>query len=120
MISIPAETVGVYMTPSASGWNNLSDERAKENWIDLENAIESIKQIRTGTFSWVADKSLPRDVGLIAQDVLNVLPEAVDTSNPEQLGLRYTHVVPLLLAALKEQQKMLETLEAKVAALEAK
>jgi hypothetical protein len=117
-ISNPAETVGVYMTPSASGWNNLSDERAKENWIDLENAVQSIKQIRTGTFSWVADKSLPRDVGLIAQDVLSVLPEAVDTSNPDQLGVRYTHVVPLLLAALKEQQKIIETLEIRLTTLE--
>jgi hypothetical protein len=55
---------------------------------------------------------------LIAQDVEAVLPEAVESSNPDELGLRYTEVIPLLVAALKEAKERIETLEAKVAALE--
>ena len=46
-----------------------------------------------------------------AQDVQKVLPEAVDMTNNEKLGLSYTDVIPLLVAAIQE-------LSAKVAALE--
>ena len=49
-----------------------------------------------------------------------VLPEAVDQEGDEigTLSLRYTEVIPLLVAALKESKERIETLEAKVAALE--
>lgn len=113
LISNNSETVGVYMTPSASGWNNLSDERAKENWVELTDATEKISSLRAGTFTWVKDSSLPRDVGVIAQDVLAVLPEAVDTSNPDEYGVRYTHLVPLLIKAIQELTERVAQLEAK-------
>ena len=112
MIANNTETVGVYMTPSASGWNNLSDERAKKDWVELTDALSKIATLRAGTFTWVKDETLPRDVGVIAQDVLGVLPEAVTTSDPEAYGVRYTHLVPLLIKAIQE-------LTTRVAALEA-
>jgi hypothetical protein len=105
MISNPSETIGVYMTPSASGWNNLSDERAKENWEELSDAISKVMTLRAGTHSWKKDATLPRDVGVIAQDVLAVLPEAVSTGDPENFGVRYTHLVPLLIKAIQELKK---------------
>ena len=114
MIANPSETVGVYMTPSASGWNNLSDERAKENWVELTNALENVNTLRAGTHSWVKDKTLPRDVGLIAQDILKVLPEAVDTSDPDNFGVRYTHVIPILVKAIQELSAQVTALQTKV------
>jgi hypothetical protein len=105
MIANPSETVGVYMTPSASGWNNLSDERAKENWEELSDAVSKIMTLRAGTHTWKKDLTLPRDVGVIAQDVLAVLPEAVSTGDPENFGVRYTHLVPLLIKAIQELKK---------------
>ena len=114
MISNSSETVGVYMTPSASGWNNLSDERAKENWVELTNALENVNTLRAGTHTWIKDKTLPRDVGLIAQDVLKVLPEAVDTSDPDNFGVRYTHLVPMLVKAIQELSAEVTALKAKV------
>ena len=105
MISNPSETVGVYMTPAASGWNNLSDERAKENWEELTGAVDKVMTLRAGTHTWKKDTTLPRDVGVIAQDVLAVLPEAVSTGDPENLGIRYTHLVPLLIKAIQELKK---------------
>ncbi len=116
-ISNGAETVGVYMTPSASGWNNLSDERFKENWTELTDAANKIKTLRAGTFTWIADPSLPQDVGLIAQDVQLVLPEAVDDTDPDRLGVRYSATIPLLVKALQEALARIEVLEAQVAAL---
>ena len=118
MISNPAETVGVYMTPGASGWNNLSDERFKTNWVELTNALSGVMSLRAGTFNWVKDPTLPRDVGVIAQDVLQVLPEAVNTIDPDELGVRYTHLVPMLIKAIQEQQALITQLTARITALE--
>jgi Chaperone of endosialidase len=115
MISNPAETVGVYMTPSASGWNNLSDERAKENWLPITDAVVKLNALDVGTFSWVKDPTLPRDVGVKAQQVLTVQPEAVDTSNPEAFGVRYTHLVPILIKAVQELSARITELEAHIA-----
>ena len=55
---------------------------------------------------------------LIAQDVKSVLPEAVDDSDADNLSLRYTDVIPLLVASIKELKTKVETLETKVATLE--
>jgi hypothetical protein len=61
---------------------------------------------------------------LFAQDVQKVLPEAVsvaDKKSPEQyLGLAYTQVIPLLVAAIQEQQALITSLTDRIAALEAK
>jgi hypothetical protein len=111
MISNDSETVGVYMTPAASGWNNLSDERAKENWEELTGAVDKVMTLRAGTHSWKKDASLPRDVGVIAQDVLAILPEAVSTEDPDNLGIRYTHLVPLLIKAIQELKQEIDSLK---------
>lgn len=119
-ISNSTETVGVYMTTIASGFVNLSDERFKENIEPIENAVAKVDTLRAVRFTWKADPTLPADVGVIAQDVLKVLPEAVDTSDPEKFGVRYTHMVPLLIAAIKELSATNASLLARIEALEAK
>jgi hypothetical protein len=51
-----------------------------------------------------------------------VLPEAVDVKDDEigTLGVRYTDTIPLLVAAIKEQQATITALTTRIAALEAK
>lgn len=120
MISNSAETVGVYMTTIASGWNNLSDERFKTNLTPITDAVAKVDALRAVTYKWLADSTLPEDVGLIAQDVLAVLPQAVDQSDPDKLGLRYTAIIPLLVAAVKELSATNAALLARITALEAK
>jgi hypothetical protein len=50
---------------------------------------------------------------LIAQDVQKVLPEAVSTDADGTLSLRYTEVIPLMVAAIQELTTRLATLENK-------
>lgn len=119
-ISNGTESVGVYMTTTASGWNNLSDERFKTNLTPITGAVAKIDTLRAVTYKWLADSTLPEDVGLIAQDVLAVLPQAVDQSDPDKLGLRYSAMIPLLVAAVKELSATNATLLARIEALEAK
>jgi hypothetical protein len=57
---------------------------------------------------------------LIAQDVQAVLPEAVDASNPDALSLRYTEIIPLLTAAIQEQQAIIVSMREELDALKTK
>jgi len=107
---------GVYLTSAGTSWTGYSDERLKTNLVEIENGLQKVGQLRAVTGRFKKD---PEDVSrsfLIAQDVQAVLPEAVDTSNPDALGLSYTDVIPLLVAALKESKERIEALEAEVAA----
>ena len=80
-----------------------------KNTGDVKNAKGSAK---------VGDDVGVRRSFLIAQDVKSVLPEAVDDSDADNLSLRYTDVIPLLVASIKELKTKVETLETKVATLE--
>ena len=55
---------------------------------------------------------------MIAQEVQAVLPEAVHQQNDElgTLGVAYTDVIPLLVAAIKEQQAVITDMQAKLKA----
>jgi len=115
---------GVLLDNAATSWTSGSDERDKENLVDLTNGITKIKALRTviGNYIWQPDV---KHAFLIAQDVQNVLPEAVSVMNKDaktedqRLGIRYTEVMPLITKALQEAIGKIETLETKVAALEA-
>jgi len=108
-------------------YNATSDRRLKENIQDLTNGIETIKQLRPRTFEWITneDKTFPAQ-GFIADEVDNIIPELVngeanavdEDGNPAYQNMDYSKIVPLLTAALQEAIAKIETLEAKVTALE--
>jgi len=114
---------GVLIDNGATSWTSASDERQKENLVEITDAITKIKSLRTviGNYTWQPDT---KHAFLIAQDVQTVLPEAVSvinksaTTDEQRLGIRYTEVIPLLTAALKEALEKIESLEARVTTLE--
>ena len=110
---------GVQVTAGATAWSSFSDERNKTQLKPFENAVEKVCTLRTGTGRYLTDAESVSRSFLIAQDVQKVLPEAVDVSEDEQgtLALRYTDVIPLLVAAIQEQQEQINELKAEVAAL---
>ncbi len=110
--------VGVALGRSATSWSTYSDERGKANLIPIEDGLFKVGTLRAVTGHYVEDSEQTSRSFLIAQDVQAVLPEAVDVGNPDKLGLRYTEVIPLLVAALKESKERIEALEAAVAALQ--
>jgi len=115
---------GVKIDNAATSWTSASDERDKENLVEITDATTKVKSLRTviGNYTWKPDV---KHAFFIAQDVQSVLPEAVSVldksaeTEDQRLGIRYTEVMPLLTAALKEAIAKIETLETKVAALEA-
>jgi len=105
---------GVYLASSGAAWVAVSDERKKENLIPIANAITKVSSLRAVTGNYIADPDKKSKAFLIAQDVQAVLPEAVDTSDPDVLGLAYTDVIPLLVASIKELSAEVNALKAKL------
>lgn len=114
-------SAGVYVTNGATSWSALSDERMKDIIEPITDAVEKVSGLRAVIGKYKTDEVGVRRSFLIAQDVQAVLPEAVSVSNPEtgNLGLSYTEVIPLLVAAIKEQRATITSLETRVAVLEA-
>ena len=104
---------GVYLTSGGTSWTGVSDERFKDIIEPISDAVTKVSSLRAVIGKFKTDKDNVRRSFLIAQDVQAVLPEAIDATNPDQLGVAYTDVIPLLVAAIKE-------LSAKVTALENK
>ena len=111
--------VGVYIVDGATSWTATSDERLKTALVPFANAAAKVAALRAGTGRYLTDEESVSRSFLIAQDVQAVLPEAVDAQDDDQetLGLRYTDVIPLLVAAIQEQQAIIEQLRADVAQL---
>jgi hypothetical protein len=114
-------SLGVYLAgTSATSWSSASDERLKDIIEPIADGLQKVNTLRAVIGSYKADETKTRRPFLIAQDLQNVLPEAVDVSNPDALGVQYTEVIPLLVAAIKELSAKNDALEARLAALEAK
>ena len=115
-----ASGVGVYLGSGATSWSASSDERTKTTIVPFENALEKVCTLRAGTGRYLKDEETVSRSFLIAQDVQAVLPEAVNVQDDEigTLGLQYTDVIPLLVAAIKEQQALILSLTTRITALE--
>jgi len=114
-------TAGPYVSAGNTSWTNSSDERLKNITGLITNGLESVNTLRAAKYTWKDDATNKPKVGLIAQDVQKVLPEAVETFNKynsedttEYLGVTYTEVIPLLVAAIQELSAKVTALEAKV------
>jgi len=109
--------VGVYLNgASATSWTGQSDIRLKDIDSEIENALDKVNQLRGVRFTWKSDETKKMQIGVIAQEVKQVLPEAVDFDDNNEdykMGVQYTDLIPLLINAVKE-------LSAKVSALENK
>ena len=95
-----------------------SDSRVKENVEVVENAVEKVKAIRGVTFTRndVEDKN-KRHAGVIAQEVLEVLPEVVSEDLNGHYSVAYGNLNALLIEAIKEQQLQIEELKNKLDSL---
>ena len=92
-----------------------SDRRLKDNIIPIDNPIEKIKQISGVEFDWNNNQEIHEghDIGVIAQEIEEVLPEVVATRENGYKAVKYDRIVALLIEAIKEQQKEIEELKNK-------
>jgi len=109
---------GVYLNgAAATSWSSASDERVKTDLKPIENAATKVSTLRAVTGRYKTDEVGVSRSFLIAQDVQAVLPEAVGAAvmsdGSEVLGLAYTEVIPLLVAAIKELKAEIDLLKGK-------
>jgi hypothetical protein len=102
----------ITVTNNATSYATSSDQRLKENIVDAPSAIDSINAIKVRSFDWKSDGSHV-DYGHIAQELLEVVPEAVAVGPDEMMGVDFGKLTPRIIKALQEITQRLEALEAK-------
>jgi len=121
------EVGSIKTSGSSTSFNTSSDYRLKENVVTDWDATTRLKQLKPSRFNFIADADTTVD-GFLAHEVSSIVPEAISgkkdavdaDGNPEYQGIDQSKLVPLLTKALQEAVAKIETLEAKVTALEAK
>ena len=117
-------TGDIRSTGSSVAYNTSSDYRLKENVTPISDGITRLKTLKPSRFNFKVNKDTTVD-GFLAHEVTAV-PESVSgtkdevdsDNNPVYQGIDQAKLVPLLTAALQEAITKIETLEAKVTALE--
>ncbi len=123
-------TMYIYGIHSNHYWND-SDERVKENITGLDKAIDKLKLVRPVKFNFKQEhiQNIPAEVkqkyqktmfGFSAQELEKVFPELVmspDTSY-NIYSINYIGMIPVLVEAIQEQQKVIETLQTEIATIQ--
>jgi hypothetical protein len=111
---------------TAVAYETTSDYRLKENVVTLSNGIDRLQQLKPYRFNFIDDGPGRVVDGFIAHEVQEVVHEAVGGTkdavdadgNPVYQGIDQSKLVPLLTAALQEALSEIESLKARVTALE--
>ncbi len=89
-----------------------SDRRLKENISGIDQPLPKALALRGVTYQWKNDAKKESRIGLIAQEVEEILPEVVFTNSTDGYkGVRYQEIVALLIEALKEQDISIDKLK---------
>jgi len=116
---------GITVTASATSYGTSSDYRLKENVVPLTGAVNRLNQLQVHRFNFITEPDKTVD-GFIAHEAQAVVPECVTGTkdevdadgNPVYQGIDQSKLVPLLTAALQEALTEIESLKARVTALE--
>jgi chemotaxis receptor (MCP) glutamine deamidase CheD len=112
-----------------NSYGGTSDVKLKENIVDAKSQWDDIKSIKVRNFNFKTDTPSDKRIGVVAQEIETVCPSLVDEhpdtdENNQDLGtttksVKYSILYMKAIKALQEAMAKIETLEAKVAALEA-
>ncbi len=119
----------VYAT---NGTINTSDRRDKTHIQGLQYGLKEVMKLRPVSFEWKDAPYPSTKLGLIAQDLLEVVPEVVKTHDfeigevageeglvkLERLGVYYSDLIPVLIKSIQEQQEIIEAQEKRIEELE--
>jgi hypothetical protein len=117
---------GMNYSDTGTSFPTSSDYRLKENVVDLSDALERLGELKPRRFNFIIKPEETID-GFIAHEVQDVVPNAVegqkDAINEDGSikiqSIDHSKLIPLLTAAIQELHTKVESLEARIAALEA-
>ena len=114
-VASPTNTAGRFEASNDIVAYSTSDKRWKNNIVKIDSPLEKISQISGVEFDWIEDEPLHgnkgHDVGVIAQEIELVIPEAVQTRESGMKAVQYDKIIPLLIESIKEQQKQIDELK---------
>jgi hypothetical protein len=105
-------------------WNCPSDLRLKKNIEPLRNSLQDVCALSAIRFDWRHDEfpsrqfSEDNQIGLIAQEVQKLVPQAVQEDRDGYLSVDYSRLVPLLVGSIKEQQELITDQQKRIKKLE--
>ena len=120
---------GVFINQDDTSFTSNSDERMKENLVELENATDKLNTLRCVSYKMKHDESNQKRIGLIAQDVYKIYPEATNGSPDNEysysvnnegsnhinaMGLKYTELIAPMIKAIQELSAKVKELEKKL------
>jgi hypothetical protein len=98
--------------------NSLSDQRLKDKIIEIQYGLVEILELEAVQYKWKDSVRLGSDseFGLIAQEVLKIIPEIVssDESNNNELSISYLELIPVLIKSIQEQQVLIMNQQAQI------
>lgn len=109
-----------------NSYGAISDAKLKENVADATPKLEKLNQVRVVNFNMIGDEQ--KQIGVIAQEIEQIFPSMVEESPDRDMegndlgtvtkSVKYSVFVPMLIKAIQEQQTIIESLTARVSALE--
>ena len=86
-----------------------SDARLKDNIDTIDGGLERVQELRGVSFNWTNQEE--KQLGFIAQEIKEVLPEVVEQDNKGFYTVNYSAVVPVLVEAIKELKAEIDELK---------
>lgn len=106
--STPSQALEISGRIKTNGINESSDRRFKKQILNIEDALNNIMKLRGVNYKWRKDEFPNRkfedgtQLGVIAQEIEAVYPEVVHTDDQGYKSVDYSHIVPVLIEAVKE------------------
>ena len=99
----------------SSAWWNDSDRRLKHDIVTIPDALQKVLNLRGVNFIWnqPAEGMEGLQMGFVGQEVAEIVPEVVSTSN-DHYSMQYAPITALLVEAMKEQQTQIENQQKKI------
>ena len=110
----------ISVTASGTTYNTTSDIRLKTDIEPIEHATDMLMAMNPVSHRWKADPDADAVVGFIAQEMQEIVPEAVsgDADSDEMMSMDYGRITPVLVAALQDAHNKIEQLEQRIADME--
>ncbi len=106
---------------ATNGVWTVSDQNKKENVVRVDHALHKILQLNAYAYDYVRNtKEIEKNaavesaVGVMAQELKEVIPEAVQQNIDGEHFVNYNMIIPVLIEAIKEQQAKIDILESKI------
>jgi hypothetical protein len=90
----------------------FSDARVKENVKTIDNALDKVNKLRGVEYNKIGETE--QKIGVIAQEIEQILPQVVQEDKDGMKSVAYGNIVGVLIEAIKEQQKQIDELKARL------